>query len=316
MKRIGLIDVDHENKHESKFPNLALMKISAYHKRNKDNVEWYTPFASSYDVVYMSKVFRFTPDYGQVINNAKEIKRGGTGYDLTSQLPEEIDRMQPDYSLYPYIDSKTAYGFITRGCPNKCKWCVVPRKEGNIKPYMDIDEIAIDGRTNIILMDNNILACEYGINQLRKIAEKGYRIDLNQAIDARLITDDIAQLLASIRWIDFIRFGCDTPKQIRDCENAITLIDQYSNKKKRYLMYCMLHGDINECYNRLMYWKQYKTVRVVAQPYRDYDNPAQIIPQWQKDMARWAMRRELYASVDFKDFSPRDGFTCKEYFNN
>lgn len=123
---IGLIAVD------SDFPNLALMKISQYHKNNGDAVEWYTPF-NEYDIVYMSKIFSFTPDYNQWITNAKHIRKGGTGYDLHITLPEEMEYVKPDYSIYPHIDNKTAYGFLTRGCPNKCKWCVVPRKEGGGK---------------------------------------------------------------------------------------------------------------------------------------------------------------------------------------
>ena len=97
--------------------------------------------------------------------------------------------MQPDYSIYPNIPSDTAYGFLTRGCPNKCPWCVVPRKEGKIRPYMDVDEIAIDGRTNLVLMDNNILAAgDYAVSQMEKIISRGYRVDFNQALDARLVT--------------------------------------------------------------------------------------------------------------------------------
>ncbi|MGN1216734.1 MAG: radical SAM protein, partial [Phocaeicola sp.] len=105
----------------------------------------------------------------------------------------------PDYSIYPSIGKKTAYGFITRGCPNKCKWCIVPEKEGNVKPYMDVEDIAFDGRTNLILMDNNILASDYGIKQIEKIVDRKYRVDFNQGLDARLVTDGIADLISKVR---------------------------------------------------------------------------------------------------------------------
>lgn len=305
---IALIAVD------SNFPNLALMKISSWHKAQGDNVEWYNPF-DEYDIVYMAKVFTFTPDYGQWITNANHIRRGGTGYDIYSTLPEEMEYVTPDYSIYPGIDNKTAYGFLTRGCPNKCKWCVVPRKEGNVRPYMDVEQIAVDGRTNLILMDNNILACDYGLEQIQKIIDKGYRVDFNQALDARLITEDIAKLLAKVRWLKNIRFGCDTPKQIIECENAMKMIDSYRAKPASYLMYTMIGDDFNEAVSRLNHWRDYKRVVIVAQPFRDVDNPNQVIPQWQKDLARWAMRREIYAVCEFKDFEPRKGFKCREYFN-
>lgn len=306
--KIGLIDVD------GKLPNLALMKISRYYKQRGDEVEFYN-FFDHYDIVYKSKVFTFTPDIDYYVN-ADKVESGGTGYDLHKTLPEEIDRLQPDYSLYPNIDKKTAYGFLTRGCSNKCPWCVVPVKEGKIRPYMDVDEIAIDGRTHLILMDNNILACDYGLRQIEKIVERGYRVDFNQALDARLVTDDVAKMLAKVHWLNQIRFGCDTPKQVKECEKAMLLIDSYRQKPAQYLMYTMIGADMNEAYNRISYFRNYKRVRIVAQPFRDFNNPRQIIPQWQRDMARWAMRREIYAVCDFKDYEPRKGFKCKEYFND
>ena len=305
---IGLIAVD------SEYPNLALMKISSWHKAKGDTVEWYNPF-DQYDIVYMSKIFSFTPDYQQWMTNVTRIEKGGTGYDLHAKLPEEVEFVTPDYSIYKSIDSKTAYGFLTRGCPNKCKWCVVPRKEGPVHPYMDVDDVAVDGRTNLILMDNNILACDYGLQQIEKIIERGYRVDFNQALDARLVTDDIARLLAKVRWLNQIRFGCDTPKQIEECERAMQMIDLHRGKPASYLMYTMIGSDFDEAFHRLNYWRPFKRVRIVAQPFRDVDNPCQVIPQWQKDMARWAMRREIYASCEFKDFEPRKGFKCSEYFN-
>lgn len=305
---IGLIDVD-----GTRFPNLALMKIARYHTIVGDSVSWYTPF-DTYDIVYMSKIFNFTPDYPHPITNTSKIVKGGTGYDIHTTLPAYIDSLQPLYSIYPQVDKRTAYGFLTRGCPNKCKWCVVPIKEGNVKPYMDVDDIAIEGRKRLILMDNNILASDYGLTQIEKIVARGYRVDFNQALDARLVTPEVANLLAHINFIDVIRFGCDTTGQIKDCEFAMSRIDHYRGKPHKYLLYTMIGNDINEAYNRLSYFRENKRIRIVAQPFRDPNKPNNP-PQWQKDMARWSLRRELYAKCDFKDFSPRKRFTCREYFN-
>lgn len=312
--KIGLIDVDGHN-----FPNLALMKLSAYHKAMGDEVEWYTIFCNHYDVVYMSKVFTHTQDYNQVIPNADKIIRVGTGYDVHSRLPEEAEKIVPDYSIYPYIDKNTGYGFLTRGCIRKCPWCIVPRKEGSIKPYQDVDEIAVDGRTNLILMDNNILAAgDYGIQQLEKIAANGYKVDFNQAMDARLVTDSIAELLARVRWLNYIRFGCDTKAQILECEKAIQKIQHYGYNGG-FFLYTILRGDIDECYYRTSYWKQSKflgRVRPFGQPELDFSTKRQILPQWQKDMAHWINKKSCYFGVDFIDFEPRKGFKCSEYFNN
>ena len=291
------------------------MKLSSYHKAKGDSVEWHSTFGD-YDVVYMSKVFTHTLDYQMAITNARQIVRGGTGYDLTSRLPEDAEKVAPDYSLYPYIDKRTAYGFLTRGCIRKCPWCVVPKKEGGVKPYQDVDEIAVEGRDHLILMDNNILAAgDYGREQLVKIAERGYRVDFNQAMDARLVDEDTAQLLANIKWLNYIRFGCDTPGQIKDCVRAIELI-RGRGYKKEFMLFTMLHGDINECYERVSYWRGKWNWKVTAQaqPYLNLTSVHQDIPQWQKDMARWSMRKWFYKTMDFKEFSPRKGFVCAEYF--
>lgn len=307
MERIGLLAVD------SNYPNLALMKISAHHKNAGDTVEWYNPL-TSYDKVYKAKVFSFTPDYGYYINS-DIVEQGGTGYDISKVLPKEIDSLQPDYSIYPQINGKTAYGFLTRGCPNKCKWCIVPQKEGKIAPYMDIEEIAINGRNEIILMDNNILASDYGLQQIEKIAKLKVRVDFNQGLDARLVTPEISSLLAKVKWIKRIRFGCDTPAQIAECERATSLIDKFGYKGE-YFFYCILLNDFKESFERVNHWRN-KERRFLphAQPYRDINNPHQIIPQWQKDLAGWADKKWIFRTCEFKDFEPRKGFKCTEYFN-
>ena len=291
---IGLLAVD------STYPNIALMKISAYNKARGDKVEWYNPLCH-YDKVYAAKVFSFTPDYRYYIN-ADQVEKGGTGYDISKKLLEDIDRTYPDYSLYG-ID-KEAYGFLTRGCPNRCKWGV---------SIFFIEEVA-GNRKHVILMDNNVLASEYGLQQIEKIISMGLRVDFNQGLDARLVTDDIARLLARVKWIKRIRFGCDTPGQIAEIERATKLIDKYGFKGE-YFLYCILM-DFKESFHRVNYWKSVSRRFVPhCQPFRDLNNPRQIIPQWQKDMAHWADRKELYMSCEFKDFTPRKGFRCSEYFS-
>lgn len=325
--KVGLIDVDgHAKKKKwgaTIYPNLALCKIAAYHKAQGDEVEWALHMCH-YDRIYMAKVFNFSPD-DMSIYDADEIIRGGTGYDIQSQLPDYIDKLQPDYSIYPNIPADTAYGFLTRGCPNKCPWCVVPIKEGKIRPYMDVTDIAINGRTKLVLMDNNILAAgDYAIEQLQKIIDRGYRIDFNQALDARLVTDRIAQQLAKIKWLDNnrIRFGCDTHKQIEDCERAMDLITGYGFTGQ-FFLYTMLNNDFHECYDRINHWwKRMRQVReqhegrpvyAYAQPYRDPSNPSHQIPQWQKDMAGWVNKKAHFVAHSFEEFMPRKGFRCKEY---
>lgn len=328
--KIGLIDVDSHAKVKkwgaTIYPNLALCKIAAYHKAKGDSVQWAMPLFEHYDIIYRSKIFNFTPDDDRQYNADLEI-RGGTGYDIASQLPKEIDDCQPDYSIYPTVSTDTAYGFLTRGCPNKCKWCVVPRKEGAIRPYWDVESVA-NGRKKIVLMDNNILAAgDYAKQQLQKIIDLGYRVDFNQALDARLVTDEFARLLAQVKWLDNnrIRFGCDTHKQIEDCERAMEMITGYGFTGQ-YFLYTMLNDDFDECYDRINHWwlrmrevrekHEGRQVYAYAQPFRDPDNPARPIPQWQKDMAGWVNKKAHFVAHSFGDFEPRKGFRCKQYLKN
>lgn len=327
--KIALIDVDgHAKKKKwgaTIYPNLALAKIASYHKKQGDTVEWYDPmFTNHCDIVYMSKIFNFSNDYEYAIDSDMII-RGGTGYDIKSVLPQEIDECQPDFSIYVNVPSDTSYGFLTRGCVNKCNWCVVPIKEGTIRPYWDIEKVA-NKNSKLVLMDNNILAAgEYAHEQLDRALYYGYRIDFNQGLDARLVDEDFAKQLAHIKWLDNkrIRFGCDTKKQIEDCEKAIDLINK-NGFNGQYFIYTMLNNDFEECYYRVNYWwnrmqnarakKTGNYTYAYAQPYRDPKNPRKPIPQWQKDMAGWVNKKAHFVAHSFEDFEPRKGFKCKSYF--
>lgn len=163
---IGLHDSEKEYFKRKTFPNYALMKISAWHKQNGDTVEWWDK-NKSYDKVYSSKIFDFTDENTDL---PPDTIKGGTGYNIDLKLPPEIEEMYPDYSIYP--DCDYAIGYITRGCPNKCPWCYVPRKEGNIKPYRLWTQLVRADVPDLILMDNNILASEFGISQLKDMVGK------------------------------------------------------------------------------------------------------------------------------------------------
>lgn len=206
MARVGLIDVDGNGK----FPNLALMKISAHHKRMGDEVEWAIPM-QHYDIVYQSKVFDET--YSKDIDwtpLADKIIKGGTGYDLQNKLPDEIEHIMPDYSLYGITD--TAYGFLTRGCPRADKFCVVPIKEGRCSHKVaDLSEWW-DGQKNIVLMDPNLLACRERMELLDQLIESKALVDFNQGLDIRFTTQEIAEKLGRIR-VKTLHFAWDNPKE-------------------------------------------------------------------------------------------------------
>lgn len=214
--KIGLIDVDGHN-----YPNLPLMKISAWHKSKGDSVEWYQPmFSGHMDKVYMSKIFSFTPDYEYFVD-ADEVIKGGTGYCIElidgkevyhkendKNLPDEIEHIYPDYSLYPDLTKDTAYGFLTRGCPRGCDFCHVANKEGKCSyKVADLSEFW-HGQKKIVLCDPNILACKEHIELLEQLAESGARVNFNQGLDIRLVTDKNLEVLKRIK-LDSIHFAFD-----------------------------------------------------------------------------------------------------------
>ena len=202
--RIGLIDVDSHN-----FPNLPLMKLSEWHKRQGDSVEWYSPmFSGHMDKVYLSKVFSFSQDYPYCID-ADEIIRGGSGYCIKVVdgkevyikendicLPPEIEHIYPDYSIY---QTSKAYGFLTRGCPRGCGFCHVATKEGrkSIK-VADLEEFW-NGQNEIVLLDPNLLAYKGHMELLEQLVKTNAIIELNQGWDIRLVNDDNLELIKMLK---------------------------------------------------------------------------------------------------------------------
>lgn len=216
--KIGLIDVDGHN-----YPNLPLMKISAWHKKQGDDVEWYSPWnglVEMYDKVYMSKVFSFTPDYEHPVY-AKEVNKGGSGYaiklvdgkevydkSVDKDLPYEIEHIYPDYSLYPELTKDTAYGFLTRGCPRGCSFCHVKAKEGQ-RSYKvaDLSEFW-NGQKNIVLCDPNILACKEHPDLLQQLIDSKAKVDFNQGLDIRLVTKRNVDLIDGVK-LKSVHFAFD-----------------------------------------------------------------------------------------------------------
>ena len=293
--RIGLVDVDGRG-----FPNLVLMKLAAWHKARGDTVEFADPEAGRYDKVYMSKVFTHSPDCRD--EYPCEVVRGGTGYrDYATVLPEEVEHTCPDYSLSGVGE---AYGFLTRGCPNRCPWCVVPRKEGGIRPHADIEEF-LAGRRRAVLLDNNVLASDWGLVQIGKIVRLGIRVDFNQGLDARRIARDpeVAELLARVRWLRFLRMAYDTNALRDDVHRAVELLGRCGIPPRKLFFYVLVRDDIDEALRRIRELKALGCVPF-AQPYRDFTGGTKPSREaWR--LAYWCNNKRLFNAMDFADY------TCK-----
>ena len=216
--RIALIDED-----SSRFPNLALMKLSAWHKVAGDSVEWHQP-GKHYNRVYLSKIFTASPAYSKPIL-ADEIIRGGTGYDLQNTLPAEIEAMCPDYEFYPQYPE--AYGLLTRGCPRNCAFCIVSQKEGHISRQVADLQDFYRGQRVIKLLDPNLLACADRERLLQQLAESHAHIDFTQGLDIRL-TKDILPLLNEIK-IKMLHFAWDDPHE--DLTGHFAFLAEHSTER-------------------------------------------------------------------------------------
>ena len=290
--KIGLIDVDGH-----KFPNLALMKLSAWHKAQGDEVEWHWGFGD-YDRVYMSKVFDsvYSDDMDEPLNT-KELIKGGTGYGLDNKLPEEVEHLMPDYSLYGIED--TAYGFLTRGCPRGCPFCIVAEKEGrkSIK-VADLSEFW-NGQKNIVLMDPNILGCRDHIDLLGQLADSKAWVDINQGLDARLLTEKNIEVIKKIK-AKRIHFAWDLMDQSDSVLRGLKMFSGMveNMKSRKYVVYVLVN--FNTTHEEDLY-RVHTLINLGYEPYiMIYNKPT--APKITKHLQRWCNNRFIFHSCTFAEY--------------
>lgn len=301
--KIGLHDNEKESMKNKKFPNLALMKISSYHKSQGDTVDWWNK-DETFDKVYSSKVFTFTKENEHL---PIDTIRGGTGYadiPLTNVLPDEIEHCSLDYTIYP--DCDFALGYLTRGCPNSCRWCVVQSKEGNIKSYRKWQEIVRTDSQKLTLLDNNILASDFGVRQLEELTQTNFKLDLNQGLDARLVDKDIAKILASLKWQRYIRFACDQISQLEHIEKVVNLLGDYGVKPYRLFVYLLVTKDIENAIERVNELKKFKNISIYAMS--EKNDQLGIMPnKLQKEFSHRYMYSRMYKKKTWEEYLTAHG---------
>ena len=310
--KIGLIDVDGHN-----YPNLPLMKLSAWHKSKGDSVEWYEPlngWIEPYDKVYMSKVFSFTPDYEFPIY-AKEIEKGGSGYCIELEngkevyhserdkgLPYEVEHIYPDYSLYPEQTKDTAYGFLTRGCPRGCDFCHVKSKPIDGKCSHKVADLSEfwNGQKKIVLCDPNILACKDHMELLKQLAESKALVEFNQGLDIRLITDKNLEVLQQIK-LDQIHFAYDRYQDKDKVEPRLRAFVEktgYNRGKGRVTVYILCNFDttIEQDMHRIQFCRELN-----IQPYPMIYDKEHADPIYRK-IQRWCNPFIFWSCSTFEEY--------------
>lgn len=302
MAKVGLWSDCHN------FPSLPLMKLSAYHKSIGDTTELFNRW-DTYDLVYASKVFSFTEDIDTYLVQADEIRKGGTGYCISVQngrevfdnandapLPKEIEHIYPDYSLYP--DYKYAVGFLTRGCPRNCGFCVVGKKEGLCsRQVADLSEFW-RGQKEIKLLDPNLLACKDHEQILQQLAKSGAKVDFTQGLDIRLTNPDNIALLNQLK-TPMLHFAWDNPRQ--DLTGYFKRFSEYTAVKseRNKIVYVLTN------YSSTIEEDLYRIYTLRDLGYSPYVMIYQkdTAPREIKRMQRWCNNRFIFRSEpDFKDY--------------
>jgi hypothetical protein len=284
--QIGLIDVD------SKIPNLALMKLSAFYKNKGDNVEWAIPMLP-YDRIYISKVFTHTNDFDTCLM-ADEIIRGGSGYDLKNKLDDAIEHTCPDYGLYGV--KNTAYGFLSRGCPRACKFCIVSEKVANLKEFWN-------GQKEIVVLDPNLLACNDKYDLLQQLIDSKAWIDINQGLDARFLTDKSIHCISKLK-IKMLHFAWDNVKEEAHIIPKLKEFKEKTNfdfRKLRVYVLTNYNSTFEEDIYRVEYLKN-----IGYDPYVMIFNKPKA-PKQIKKLQRWVNNKFIFRSCDnFNDYQKQN----------
>lgn len=280
---------------DSKIPNLALMKISAYHKAKGDIVGFnlHNP-----DKVYTSIIF--TKNKGRAMNqrlsDGIEFEFGGSGINLNSKLPDKIEFIKPDYELYP---SEYSQGFTTRGCIRNCYFCIVPDKEGKLVRHQHPRDFHDDRFNTIMIMDNNWLADrEWFFETSQWIIDKGLNV-IEHGLDIRLLDKFILNRLQDLK-IKMYHFAFDFTELESIVREKIQLLKDYGiNLKNNVAFYCYCHDD--KMHDDAVYrCNVLKGLGTNADVMFNCEMPK---TQRIRALMKWSWRKQLYWSISYEKYS-------------
>lgn len=322
---IGIIDADLLDK-GTRFPNLALMKISGYYKGQGNNVKLISDYnqIKEYDLIFLSKVFDYT-NIPIDINNIRNLKYGGTGfyYDKALFLKPEIEHHFPDYNLYDeYVQLKlkqgepknkwkyyTDYsiGFTTRGCFRKCNFCVNKRFKKAIK-WSDLNEFVDINKKYITLLDDNFLAYEGWKNILLTLQNTGKRFEFKQGLDMRLMTEEKARMLSESKYIGDYIFAFDNIEDKNVIKQKLNIWKKYCNQSTKLYVLCAYDSqdviDIINTFERIKIIMEYGCLPYIMR-YKDYEKS-----QWRGiyiNLARWCNQPNFYKKMSFREYCEVNG---------
>lgn len=319
--KIGIIDADLLCRKKHRFPNLACMKISSYHKQQGHDVTLLLSWEdlTDYDKVFVSKVFTDTKIPDGVLHHSN-VEFGGTGFyfERAPALPDEIEHCMPDYHLYDdFVDSKIqsgarktefkffldySIGFLTRGCFRKCGFCV-NQKYDRVSLHSPLSEFYDPSRPKICLLDDNFLGYPGWRDLLREIQETGRSFRFNQGLDERLLTDEKCELLFQSRYDRDVTFAFDSIKDYALIEQKLKLIRKYTSRQIRFYVLCAFESqderDIRDLFARIELLMRYQCIPYVMR----YE-------LWQRSpykglyatIARWCNQPNFIRKKSFREF--------------
>lgn len=300
IKKILLIDAD------STIPNLALMKLSSYYKSLKYQVDLIKLNISYYPnkknkINYINNTFYHKTYCSVIFENSinfikgENIIYGGTGYNLTTNLPEYVENLNPDYSIY--LDNDISYGFITRGCIRNCWFCKVPQKEGSIKKVNTITQIV--KHKKVKFLDNNILAYDDHKLILKEIIEKKLKCCFNQGLDIRLLDSENSFLLSQIKYLGEYTFAFDDIKLKELIETKMKLLSWRKPWQIRFFIYVHPKMELSDTIKRIEWCKTNKCLPYIM---RDLTCWSHENSNFYTDISSWCNQPNIFKKMEFEEF--------------